>query len=134
MKYAPIDRTDRSCVGLYWNKQYLSNIYAILNVTKGIVADGESFFLKAFGKNLDEYFEILSMPREFVMYRSYYEDEGLTQQWQQEFKALSHNELSELIDVLCELRQPQNDKVIKILQYYSIKKESNGGVQDGTEL
>ena len=40
MKYAPIDRTDRKYVGKFWKRQYLKNIYAILNVTKGIVADG----------------------------------------------------------------------------------------------
>lgn len=39
MKYAPINRTDRKFVGKFWNKKYLKNIYAILNVTKGIVAD-----------------------------------------------------------------------------------------------
>lgn len=122
MKYAPIDRIDRKYIGLYWNKKFLSNVYAILNVTKGIVADGESFFYKAFGENLNEFFEILSMPRDFVMYRSYYEDVGLTQQWQREFRALLHDELDELLEVLCELRQPQNDKVIEIIKYYNMSK------------
>lgn len=41
MKYAPIDRTDRKYVGKFWKRQYLKNIYAILNVTKGIVVFAE---------------------------------------------------------------------------------------------
>lgn len=49
MKYAPIDRTDRKYVGKFWKRQYLKNIYAILNITKGIVADGESFFIRLLG-------------------------------------------------------------------------------------
>lgn len=121
MKYAPIDRTDRKFIGKYWNKQYLSNIYAILNVTKGIVADGESFFNKAFGATVDEYFEILSMPRDFVTYRSYFENNGLTGQWHDKFEKLSYFERKELISVLSEQVIPASAPVKAILSYYNIK-------------
>jgi len=89
MKYALIDRIDRKYVGKFWNRQYLKNIYAILNVTKGIVADGESFFYKAFGRNIDEFYMILSMPKEFVTYRAYFEENGLAFEWQEKFLRLS---------------------------------------------
>lgn len=121
MKYAPIDRTDRKFIGKHWNKKYLSNIYAILNVTKGIVADGESFFNKAFGATVDEYFEILSMPRDFVTYRNYFENNGLAEQWLNRFRNLSELEKQELISVLSEQTSPKSEAVQAILSYYEIK-------------
>lgn len=122
MKYASIELKDRKYIGKNWNKQYLRNIYAILNVTKGIVADGEEFFYKAFGKNKKEFFEILSMPKEFVTYRQYFAKLGLTEKWRNEFIGLDSEELKELLDVLSEVKVPENEKVIKILDYYKIKK------------
>ncbi len=121
MKYADINRTDRKFVGINWKKQYLSNIYAILNVTKGIVAGGELFFYKAFGNTIDEFFEILSMPREFVTYRKYYEDNGLSGKWLEEYRNLSNDEKKELISVLSEELIPKSNLVKKILSYYEIK-------------
>lgn len=124
MKYAPINRTDRKFVGKFWNKKYLKNIYAILNVTKGIVADGESFFFKAFGRNVEEFYVILSMPKEFVTYRNYFEENGLTAEWRDKFLHLSIEEKNELLQVLSEERTTQNSRLIELLGYYSIRKET----------
>ena len=124
MKYAPINRTDRKYVGKFWNKQYLKNIYAILNVTKGIVADGESFFYKAFGRNIEEFYVILSMPKEFVTYRNYFEENGLAAEWREKFLQLSTEERNELLQVLSEERTTQNSRLIELLGYYSIRKET----------
>jgi len=121
MRYAPIDQIDRTSIGTHWNKHYLSNIYAILNVTKGIVAQGEAFFCKAFGKDLDEFHEILSMPRDFVMYRSHFENNGQAEKWKKSFCKLSPFEKHELIDVLCEKSDPKCQKVSEILSFYKIK-------------
>lgn len=123
MKYAPIDKTDRKYVGMYWNKQYLKNIYAILNVTKGIVADGESFFYKAFGSSVEEFFDILSMPKEFVIYRKYFEDNKLTYEWKRIFKSLSGAERNELLLALSENRKTDNKRVSEVLKYYNIKRD-----------
>jgi len=98
MKYMPIDRKDRDYVGRHWCKKYLSAITAILLVTKGIVAGGSSFFYKAFGNNYEEYFEILSMPRKFIIYRFKYEELGLTQQWREAFRLLTEKEKKWLLD------------------------------------
>ena len=100
MKYAPINRTDRKFVGKFWNKKYLKNIYAILNVTKGIVADGESFFFKAFGRNVEEFYVILSMPKEFVTYGNYFEENGLAAEWRDKFFQLSIEVKNVLLQVL----------------------------------
>ena len=40
-------------------------------------------FYKAFGDNLEEYHEILAMPRELIMFRSYFEENGTEQQYLQ---------------------------------------------------
>ena len=124
MKYAPIDRTDRKYVGKFWKRQYLKNIYAILNVTKGIVADGESFFYKAFGRDIEEFYMILSMPKEFVTYRAYFEENGLAAEWQRKFLNLSLEERDELIEVLSEEKTTENPHLIEILGYYNIRKET----------
>ena len=121
MKYAPINRTDRKFVGKFWNKKYLKNIYAILNVTKGIVADGESFFFKAFGRNVEEFYVILSMPKEFVTYRNYFEENGLAAEWRDKFLQLSIEEKNELLQVLSEERTTQNSRLIELLGKYSLQ-------------
>lgn len=123
MKYAPIERIDRKYIGRYWNRQYLKNIYAILNVTKGIVADGESFFFKAYGNSIEEFYEILSMPKEFVTYRNYFEKNGLVFEWKKKFNVLSDYEKKELMDILSNEKDTENSKIIELLDYYKIKKE-----------
>jgi len=127
MKYAPIDRTDRMYIGKYWSKLFLSNIYAILNVTKGIVAEGEAFFEKAFGKDIQEFYEILSMPRDFVMYRSHFEENGLSLVWREKYHALSGQDRKELIDAVSVGRTSINKEVNDMLPYYQMKKEKHGG-------
>ena len=69
MKYSPISETDRTYIGVNWCKKSVRAISAILQVTKGVVAAGSSFFYKAFGNNLEEYHELLAMPRELIMFR-----------------------------------------------------------------
>ena len=61
MKYSPISETDRTYIGTNWCKKSVRAISAILQVTKGVVAAGSSFFYKAFGNNLEEYYELLAM-------------------------------------------------------------------------
>lgn len=140
MKYSPIDRTDRNYIGTNWTKKSLRAISAILQVTKGVVAAGSDFFYKAFGGTLDEYFEILAMPRELIMFRHYFEDNGTTAEWQRLYRALSEEQKDELMrfvsHTVSELRQlPCPEQFREILPYYLIKyngkKEcfSDGAVQ-----
>jgi hypothetical protein len=98
MKYIPINgeaSKDRSYTGPHWNRKFIGAIQAILNVTKGIVAppsrheSGDSFFKKAFGKNLDEFHEILYMPESYIIYRKLFEKElKYTAKWQTLFRTL----------------------------------------------
>lgn len=129
MKYVPVVDTDRKYIGKHWNRKYLQAIPAILLVTKGIVADGESFFNRAFGKDLDEYFKILTMPKDFITYRSFYENQGLTQQWEKHYKKLSESERKKLVELLS--NNEFDDKFKDILKfygkeyYYSFKRRKN---------
>lgn len=120
MKYMPITRTDRKHIGPHWNKKYLQAISAILNVTKGVVAQGENFFNRAFGANLEEYHRILLLPRDFIIYRSYYEQNGLVSKWDYIYSQMSENDKDELLRTLNHPEHvPANALVLDILPYYS---------------
>lgn len=102
MKYHPIRRGDdmhdidfshnRDYIGIHWNRKYIRAIQAILNSTKGKVGRGENFFFKAFGRDEDEFFEILEMPETFILYRYFFEwldeqGEGMgTRHWRAAWK------------------------------------------------
>lgn len=126
MKYSPVERTDRLFVGRHWNTKYLRAISAILHVTQGVVAAGTSFFYKAFGNNLEEYFEILAMPRDMIMYRFHYEETGDTERWKALYHAFSPADKSELnmliSHTITEMKQIAcPDKFKEILPYYFLK-------------
>lgn len=126
MKYSPITETDRSYIGTNWCKKSVRAISAILQVTKGVVAAGSDFFYKAFGNDLQEYFELLAMPRELIMFRSYYEDNGTTAKWQALYRNLTDEQKERLMALVSlnvtELRNtPWPDDLKDILQYYLIK-------------
>ena len=105
-----------------------------------MVAAGSDFFYKAFGSSLDEYFELLAMPRELIMFRSHFEENGTTARWQKLYRAMSKDQKKELMTfvshTVSELRTlPCPEQFKEILPYYLIKyngkKEqlSNGAVQ-----
>lgn len=139
MKYSPIDRTDRNYIGVNWTKKSIRAISAILQVTKGVVAAGSDFFYKAFGSTLDEYFELLAMPRELIMFRSHFEEDGTTSKWKKLYRGFDDIQKKELMQFVShsasELKSmtcPQQFR--DILPYYLIK--YNGKKEqfsDGTE-
>lgn len=131
MKYAAIDRTDRHYLGKEWHKKYLRAINVILNVTSGVVAKEEDFFLRAFGKNETEFLEIMTMPDEFIRHRKFFEDKGLTQLWTSNYRRLSQQEKKALLDILDEmsdnpdiLHKQYSKKINNILFFYSIRKRN----------
>lgn len=126
MKYSPIDRTDRDYIGKNWTKKSIRAISAILQVTKGVVAAGSSFFYKAFGESLEEFNELLAMPRELIMFRSYFEQNGITDEWRRLYRALSKDQKDDLMNfvshTVSELKQlPCPERFQSILPYYLIK-------------
>ena len=126
MKYSPISETDRSYIGTNWCKKSVRAISAILQVTKGVVAAGSTFFYKAFGNNLDEYFELLAMPRELIMFRSHFEGNGTTAAWQKLYRGLDDEQKDRLMQLVSlnvtELKNtPWPDELREILPFYLIK-------------
>jgi hypothetical protein len=130
MKYASIEHTDRSYVGRWWNKKYLQAINVILNVTSGVVAKEEDFFLRAYGEDESEFLEILSMPDDFIRYREFFERYGLIQLWKNSFRKLEKGEKEELIRILENsfdngevLYQDYGEKLNQIVYFYTLSKK-----------
>ncbi|MGV8168159.1 MAG: hypothetical protein ACLKAL_12020 [Alkaliphilus sp.] len=126
MLFAPVNQTNRKYLGKHWNYHYLKNIRSILNVTKGIVAKEEDFFKKAFGRDAGEFNKILAMPRDFVVYRQYFETVGLAYKWEVEYNNLQQKgKLKELLILLSgDIRASEDQDLDRILQYYRITYKS----------
>lgn len=126
MKYSPIDHTNRDYIGVNWTRKSVLAISAILQVTKGIVAAGSDFFYKAFGNSVQEYLEILAMPRDLIMFRSYYEEKGTTAKWQELYRRLTDAQKKKLMKhVSCSISELKDKKcpnaLSDIVPFYLIK-------------
>jgi hypothetical protein len=127
MKYHPIrgDHShDRDYIGEHWNRKYIRAVQAILNATKGKIGIGVSFFEKAFGRNIDEYMELLIMPETFIIYRFFFEEIGYTDEWRKAMMSLSGKERKELYPIIFNNEfnnieeLTDNPKYLHILDYY----------------
>ncbi len=132
MKYIPLygeEAKNRNYIGPKWNKKFIRAVQSILNVTKGIVAPGRSFFEKAFGKDINQYFDLLYLPETFIVYRKVFETLGYTQQWYESFKNLSVLELIEAKQIIDSNKfndiasKTNNRKILNLLSFYLIKRE-----------
>ena len=132
MKYIPLygeDAKHREYLGPLWNRKYIRTIQAILNVTKGIVAPGRTFFEKAFGSNLEEFNNLLYMPEDYIIYRKIYEEKGLTADWQKSFNSLSGDLLVKAKNIIEKNdftfleQKTTNKKILKLLAHYKPHQE-----------
>lgn len=97
MKYIPVtDKNRRDFVGRHWSRKYIRAVQSVINVTKGSVAPGESFFYKAFGRDIDEFHKIMMMPEPYIIQRFASEDAGLTSMWWDEYQSLN-DDMKELV-------------------------------------
>jgi hypothetical protein len=132
MKYIPLfgeDAKDRTYIGAKWNKKFIRAIQTILNATKGIVAPGRKFFNVAFGQSIEEFREILYMPEPYILFRSYFEELGLTQQWRILFYSLDESEKSEILPLIesnnfSAANHLENPKLRALLSHYLIVRKS----------
>lgn len=133
MKYHPIEDpeyfSNRDYIGVHWNRKFIRTIQAVLNSTKGKVGKGHSFFCKAFGSNEEEFFKLLYMPEAMIIYRMYFEKNGLTDEWWKHYSALSKEQLS-VVKPIIESNDFSNfeskvvdPQILKVLSYYRIKRE-----------
>lgn len=134
MKYHPIEDpkyfSNRDYIGKYWNRKFIRTIQAILNSTKGKVGRGKEFFYKAFGKNEDEFYELLYMPEVMIIYRLYFENIGLTARWRHDFNELTELEKKEIKPIIKKNvftdieTMSDNKNVLNVLKYYQITRKS----------
>jgi len=92
MKYIPVtDKNRRDYIGKHWSRKYIRAVQSVINVTKGFVAPGESFFYRAFGRNIDEFHKIMMMPEPYIIQRFKSEALGLTDKWWEDYMRLDSN-------------------------------------------
>ena len=127
MKYHPIRNEhshDRDYIGIHWNRKYIRAVQAILNATKGKIGRGISFFEKAFGKNEDEFMELLLMPETFLLFRFFFEHLGYTAKWREAMSQLTEEEKAEIMPIIFKNNftdidsLTQNIKLREILKFY----------------
>ncbi|MDA3927122.1 MAG: hypothetical protein PF904_20805 [Kiritimatiellae bacterium] len=133
MKFHPIcgvQQSNRTFLGTHWNRKYVSAIQTILNATKGQIGTGVSYFYKAFGRNLDEFREILIMPETFILYRFFFEDMGYTQKWRVSLGRFGTKNRQKIIEVVEKNKFDDFDKsglthsVIKFIETYYLVSRS----------
>ena len=135
MKYIPLfkeESKDRQFVGKKWNKKFIRAIQSVLNVTKGIVAPGRSFFEKAFGENMEGFYEILFMPETYIVYRYLFEKNlKYTPVWKDEYYNLLNDEerleAQEIVirnDFSNISTKTSNPKIQHFLRHYTIPRGS----------
>jgi len=139
MKYIPLfgeEAKHREFTGKHWNKKFIRAIQSILNVTKGIVAPATksttatSFFHKAFGNDLNEFFELLYMPEAYIVYRSVFENDlGYTAIWKDEFNNLLNAEEKDEAKKIIEANDfsvieeiTTNQRIKHFLRHYQIQR------------
>ena len=64
------------------------------------IGRGVSFFEKAFGRNEEEFMELLIMPETFIIFRLFFEHLGYTAKWREKMNALSESEKEELYPIV----------------------------------
>ncbi len=132
MKYHPIQDEkyfkNRDYLGKHWNRKFIRAIQAILNSTKGKVGKGSSFFYKAFGRTIDEYEKLLYMPETLIIYRLFYEQNGITDEWWKKFSTLKEED-KECVKKIIEKNNftdiniiSHNQAILDVLSYYLIKR------------
>ena len=103
MRYQPTDMKDRSHVGEHWTRYQLRSMQIILQATHGIVSGSPNFFRRAFGENFEKFEFLLLRPERFIFNRAWYEEQGgraELEQFQKEFDLLTHEELTQLSQLL----------------------------------
>ncbi len=133
MKYHPIDDPEffrnRDYIGKHWCRKFIRAVQAVLNATKGKIGKGKDFFEEAFGRNIEEFYDILWMPETFIIFRMKYK-ENLTTEWRVKFKALSpkQEEVAKRIIAANDfseeaLKQTKSEKVLDVLKYYRMERK-----------
>lgn len=118
MRYIPISDTRRGYVSPTWKWRWLRGIQCVLQATRGLVSPNSEFVGAAFGKDIEEFYEILSMPDRYIIYREHFHDNRASE-WRQEFRRLSKQKRDEFLNLLEGLNRDRKRKeTIAQLQRY----------------
>ncbi|MEG0835066.1 MAG: hypothetical protein RR413_06440 [Christensenellaceae bacterium] len=127
MKYHPIEDPDyfrnRHYIGPHWNRKFIRSIQSILNSTKGKVGCGRSFFLEAFGGDIEGYHKLLWMPEQLIINREKYKY-NLTEEWWNKFTKLKPDQADEARRIISRNRFSDEDvnhanpEIHEVLKYY----------------
>lgn len=109
MRYIPVVDTRRGHVSPKWKWRWLRGIQCVLQATRGLVSPNPAFVRAAFGTNIMEFYEILSMPDRYIVYRDHYKDNGACE-WRRKFQHLSEQERDEFLDLLEHLNRDRRRK------------------------
>jgi len=127
MKYIPLFgdiSKNRKYIGKNWNKKYLRGIQCILLATHGVVGPKKKFFEKAFGKDVNEFKEIIIMPEDYIIHRDIHEKDGSTYIWRNTLINLCNSEYNEALAIIKKnnfkniRKNTKKEKIIKVLQHY----------------
>ena len=130
MKYSPIAGEfckNRKYVGNHWNKKYLRGIQCILLATHGVVGPKRQFFEKAFGKDVNEFLKILTLPENFIIYRNIHSDNGDTAKLETKISSLNKKQKDSLMRIILSndfqnIANQTSDKItLDILKSYKLK-------------
>jgi len=96
-------------IGKYWNAKYLRAIQCVLIRTRGLVGTKRDYFLKAFGRDHEEFNKILLMPESYIIHRFAHEEDGSTELWWSQVRSLSNWEREIFDTIVCnQLFKPVN--------------------------
>jgi hypothetical protein len=115
MRYIPIQDVDRKHVSKGWKWRYLRGLQCVMNATHGMVSPRTEFFERAFGKTLDEFLEILSMPDQYIIHRNQYKD-CEAKEWKEDFRELDSFQKNEFLSIL-EILHKSNDRITDLEKY-----------------
>lgn len=128
MKFIPLygkESTHRQFIGKHWNRKYIRAIQCVLHVTRGVVTVNPPFFDRAFGRNVEEFFDILMMPEPYIMYRNHFEETGDTKRWLDQYKNLNSKESEYAKKIIYTNQFSYNGSTPKaveaVLQHYLVK-------------
>lgn len=98
MKYQPLDNPDyfsnRLYVGKHWNLKFIRAIQNLLIVTRGGIGPGRKFFEYAFGKDIEEFIDILWTPEVILRHRKEFASEW--DEWKEKFHSLEPKDKNEV--------------------------------------
>ena len=137
MKYSPISgehAKDRKFIGRHWNTQYLRGVQCILLATQGVVGRKKDFFEKAFGRNVEEFKQILMRPEKYIIHRLKHEQNGGVQKLKDAIGSLNSEEKQLYMHVVTTresnalMTALKTPNLVRILRLYGLRRPKKNNV------